>query len=105
MARLINLRPGRGGALLLGALPFVLLIVCYLFGSAARNELTPESDIDLLVEFSPQSGVSLLDMPALQAELSALFGGRKVDVATAEILDNPFRRDTITPELRTLYAA
>lgn len=76
-----------------------------LFGSAARNELTPESDIDLLVEFSPQSGVSLLDMPALQAELSALFGGRKVDVATAEILDNPFRRDRITPELRTLYAA
>lgn len=76
-----------------------------LFGSAARNELTPESDIDLLVEFSPQSDVSLLNMPALQEEFSALFGGRKVDVATPEILDNPFRRKTILPELRTLYAA
>jgi len=76
-----------------------------LFGSAARNELTPESDVDLLVEFTPQSGVSLLDMPALQEELSALFGGRKVDVATPEILDNPFRRKMIVPELRTLYAA
>jgi predicted nucleotidyltransferase/DNA-binding HxlR family transcriptional regulator len=75
-----------------------------LFGSAARNELTPESDIDLLVEFSPQSGVSLLDMPALQEEFSALFGGRTVDVATAEILDNPFRRDAILAELKTLYA-
>jgi predicted nucleotidyltransferase len=76
-----------------------------LFGSAARNELTPESDIDLLVEFPPQSGVSLLDMPALQEEFSALFGGRTVDVATPEILDNPFRRDAILAELRTLYAA
>jgi predicted nucleotidyltransferase/DNA-binding HxlR family transcriptional regulator len=76
-----------------------------LFGSAARNELTPESDIDLLVEFSPQSDVSLLVIPALQEELSALFGGRTVDVATPEILDNPFRRDAILAELRTLYAA
>ena len=76
-----------------------------LFGSAARNELTPDSDVDLLVEFPPQGNVSLLDIPALQDELSALFGGRKVDVATAEILDNPFRRKMIVPELRTLYAA
>jgi len=76
-----------------------------LFGSAARNELTPESDIDLLVEFPPQSRVSLMDIPALQEEFSALFGGRTVDVATPEILDNPSRRKTILPELRTLYAA
>lgn len=76
-----------------------------LFGSAARNELTPEGDVDLLVEFPPQSGVSLLDIPALQEELSALFGGRKIDVAASEILDNPFRRKMIMPELRTLYAA
>lgn len=76
-----------------------------LFGSAARNELTPESDVDLLVEFPPQSSVSLMDIHALQEEFSALFGGRKVDVATPEILDNPFRRKTILPELRTLYAA
>ena len=76
-----------------------------LVGSAARNELTPSSDIDLLVEFPPHSSVSLLDMPALQEELSALFGGRKVDVAMPEILDNPFRRKTILPELRTLYVA
>lgn len=76
-----------------------------LFGSAARNDMTSASDVDLMVEFEPDSGVSLLDMPALQEELSALFGGRKVDVATPEILDNPFRRKTILPELKTLYAA
>ena len=45
MARLVNLRPGRGGALLLGALPFVLLIVCYLFGSAARLAENPNDKL------------------------------------------------------------
>ncbi len=76
-----------------------------LFGSAARNEMTPASDVDVLVEFEPDSSTSLLEIPAMQDELSALFGGRKVDVATPEILENPFRRQAILPELRTLYAA
>lgn len=76
-----------------------------LFGSAARNGMNPDSDVDLLVEFEPGSKASLLEIPALQEELSALFDGRKVDVATPEILDNPFRRKTILPELMTLYAA
>jgi len=76
-----------------------------LFGSAARDTMTPDSDVDVLVEFSPGSTTSLFDLPAMQDELSALFGYRKVDIATPEILDNPFRRKAILPELRTLYAA
>ena len=76
-----------------------------LFGSAARNGMNPASDVDLLVEFEPGSKASLFEIPALQEELSALFDGRKVDVATPEILDNPFRRKTILPELMTLYVA
>lgn len=76
-----------------------------LFGSAARNELTPDSDIDLLVEFDAASSATLLDLPVLQEEFSALFGGRNVNVATPEILDNLYRRKTILPELMTLYAA
>lgn len=75
-----------------------------LFGSAARNEMSPGSDVDLLVEFETGSNTSLFKIPALQEELSALFGGRKVDIATPEILDNPFRRKTILPELMTLYS-
>ncbi len=75
-----------------------------LFGSAARNAITPTSDVDFLVEFESAGNTSLFDIPALQEELSALFGGRKVDIATPEILDNPFRRKTILPELMTLYA-
>ncbi len=50
-----------------------------LFGSAARGEERPESDIDLLVEFDP--GRSLLDLIGLENDLSDALG-RKVDVVT-----------------------
>jgi len=36
MRRLINQRPGRGGALLLSALPFILIVCAYLYYSHAR---------------------------------------------------------------------
>ena len=76
-----------------------------LFGSASRNELTLESDVDLMVEFSPDSRASLFDVTAMQDEFSAAFGGRKVDIVTPEILSNPFRRDSIVPDLKVIYAA
>jgi len=75
------------------------------FGAAARNELTPESNVDLMVEFSPGSHAPLLHIAALQDEFSAALGGRKVDIATADILSNPSRRDAIVPELKLIYAA
>lgn len=76
-----------------------------LFGSAARNELTPESDVDLMVEFAPDSRASLFDMAIMQDEFSAALGGRKVDIATPEILDNPFRRESIVRDLKPIYEA
>lgn len=75
-----------------------------LFGSAARGEMTPESDVDLLVEFAPDSKASLFDIPAIQEAFSAAFGGRKVDIATPEVLENPYRRKTILRDARVLYA-
>ncbi len=75
-----------------------------LFGSAARGEMTPESDVDLLVEFAPDSKVSLFDIPAIQEAFSAAFGGRQVDIATPEVLENPYRRKTILRDARVLYA-
>jgi len=76
-----------------------------LFGSASRNELRPDSDVDLMVEFSPDSRASLYDMTAIQDEFSAAFGGRKVDIVTPEILLHPSRRDSIIPDLKPMYAA
>jgi hypothetical protein len=51
-----------------------------LFGSAARGEDTPDSDIDLLVDFDENS--SLFDPLRLSRELEALLG-RPADVVSA----------------------
>ncbi len=76
-----------------------------LFGSAARGELMPHSDIDLLVEFESGSAPSLGGMVKLQDDFVHLFGGRKVDVATSSILNNPYRRRTIERDMKEIYAA
>ncbi len=75
------------------------------FGSAARNEMKPGSDIDLLVEFEPEKAPSLWSGPEMESELSALFGNRRVDLAPPGILRNPYRRESILPDLRILYEA
>jgi predicted nucleotidyltransferase len=55
----------------------------WLFGSAARAETGPGSDLDFLVEL--EEGRSLLDLVALKQDLEALFG-RRVDVFTRDSL-------------------
>ena len=74
-----------------------------LFGSAARGKLRSDSDIDLLVEFEPGKAPSLWKATDLQDEFSRLFQGRPVDVASPEILRNPFRRKTIEKDLKVLF--
>jgi len=49
-----------------------------LFGSIARDEATPNSDVDLLVEFDRP--ISLFDLFRLEDRLSALLGGANVDL-------------------------
>lgn len=51
-----------------------------LFGSAARGEDRPDSDIDLLVDFDQES--SLFDLMRMSRELEELLG-RAVDVVSA----------------------
>ena len=76
-----------------------------LFGSAARNELRLDSDVDLLVEFKRSSKTGLFELVHMQDELSPLFGNRTIQIAGAGILKNPYRRQTIVPDLKTLYEA
>lgn len=45
MRRLINRRPGPGAAIMLAALPFVLLIAAYLLASSARLALNPDDKV------------------------------------------------------------
>ncbi len=58
------------------------------FGSVARGEAKPDSDVDLLVELEPQR--TLLDQIALMQSLSELLG-RKVDVTEPETLHELIR--------------
>jgi predicted nucleotidyltransferase len=50
-----------------------------IFGSVARGDARPESDLDFLVDMEP--GRSLLDLGGLLVDLEELLG-RKVDVTT-----------------------
>jgi len=65
-----------------------------LFGSRLKGTARPDSDIDLLVEFRPGARPTLLDMAQIEAELSAVFHGRKVDLRTALDL-SPYFRDEV----------
>jgi len=76
-----------------------------LFGSAARGELEPDSDIDLMVEFESGEAPSLGGMVEIQEAFMALFDGRMVDLATPSILNNPYRRRAIEKDMEELYAA
>ena len=66
-----------------------------LFGSVARGDDTPESDIDFLVEF--QKGSSLFDLMDLQEALEQLLGA-SVDVVSVGGLkdrDDHIRREAV----------
>jgi hypothetical protein len=73
------------------------------FGSAARGEMRPDSDIDLLVEFFPEANVDLLDHAGLMLDLSKLLE-RKVDLVSKKGL-KPLIRASILEEARLVYAA
>jgi predicted nucleotidyltransferase len=66
-----------------------------LFGSVLKGTARPDSDVDLLVEFAPQARPSLLDLAAIEQELSALLAGRRVDLRTAEDLSRYFRGQVV----------
>jgi len=58
------------------------------FGSVARGEARPDSDVDLLVEL--EAGRSLLDLGGLLMDLQTLLG-REVDVVTDKGLRDRIR--------------
>lgn len=76
-----------------------------LFGSAARGKLEQDSDIDLIAEFEKDKAPSLGGLVSMQDAFVRLFNGRQVDIATPNILNNPYRRRAIEQEMKELYAA
>ena len=64
-----------------------------LFGSVLRDDFTPDSDVDVLVEFEPDTRVGLRFF-TIERELSELLG-RKVDLNTPGFLSDDILKDAL----------
>jgi predicted nucleotidyltransferase len=73
------------------------------FGSTARGNAGPESDIDLLVTFQPNAAVGLVAFNRLRRELEDTLG-RRVDLVPKDGL-KPIIRNEVLAEAQILYAA
>jgi len=75
-----------------------------LFGSVLRDDFTPASDIDVLVEFEPGFSLGFFKLYQIQEELSDLFGKRSIDLVTPKFL-NPRIRDHVLATAEVFYVA
>jgi predicted nucleotidyltransferase len=73
-----------------------------LFGSAIRGELRPDSDVDLLVAFTPEARIGFMALARMQRELATLFQ-RPVDLVPRDGL-KPLIRQQVLQSARVLYA-
>lgn len=71
------------------------------FGSVLRDDFTPDSDVDVLVEFEPGTRIGLIGFAALENELGRLFG-RRVDLSTPASL-SPYFREAVLREVEVTY--
>ena len=77
-----------------------------LFGSAVREDFSPQSDVDALVTFAPHSDWSLFDHIQMKQEMKELFG-REVDLVTRHGLEqsrNALLRSEILSTAKLLYS-
>lgn len=72
-----------------------------IFGSFGRGDAGPNSDVDLIVEFSNPTG--LLALVRLERELEEVLG-RSVDLLTERAI-SPHLRERILREQRVIYEA
>ena len=72
-----------------------------LFGSVIRDDFTPESDVDVLVEFAPGPTPGLAFYSTLPHELSEILG-REVDLNTPASLSRYFRQ-AVLDEAQEVY--
>src|SRR3989304_4276828 len=78
-----------------------------LFGSVLRDDFRSDSDVDMLVTFSPDAEWSLLDHVAMEEELSVILG-KKVDLVSRRAIErseNYIRRQHILSSVQTIYVA
>ena len=73
-----------------------------LFGSVLRKDFSPDSDVDVLVEFEEGYTPGFFGLAKMEEELSKLVG-RKVDLRTPQDLSRYFR-DEVTGSAAVQYA-
>jgi len=78
-----------------------------LFGSVLREDFRPNSDIDVLVTFSPEAKWRFKDQLAMKDELATMFG-HTVDLVEKRLVEsskNYIRRRHILTSLERVYVA
>jgi uncharacterized protein len=65
------------------------------FGSVARGDNSPQSDIDLLADFDRTKRYTLLTLGRLENRLTDLLG-RRVDLSSPEWLKEPVRKQALS---------
>lgn len=71
------------------------------FGSVARGEQRTESDMDLLVRFSPDAKVGFFKLYDIEQDFSR-FLRRRVEIVTQSSL-NPYIKDRVYSDLQSVY--
>jgi predicted nucleotidyltransferase len=71
-----------------------------LFGSRARGDNRPDSDIDIMIEVDPKAGIGVFEYVALKDYIASLFDG-PVDVVSREGL-KPYVKPAVTTD--AIYA-
>jgi predicted nucleotidyltransferase len=74
------------------------------FGSSLRDDFDKSSDIDILVSFNENSGITLFDIMDMENEFTVLLN-REVDIVEKESLKNPIRKNKILLTREIIYAA
>jgi uncharacterized protein len=78
----------------------------FLFGSVLREDFHPQSDIDILIAFQPDSDWGLLEHVKMQQELQDILG-RDVDLVSKRAIEqssNWIRRQEILSTAQPIYA-
>ena len=73
-----------------------------LFGSVLRDDFRPDSDVDVLVEFEPETPVGFMALSRMQRELADVFT-RPVDIVLRNSI-KPIIRDSVLASALDVYA-
>jgi len=74
-----------------------------IFGSVARGDATPGSDVDLIATFPEHPGLAIV---TIEEECGKLLGVpvHLLTVESVDEMDNPYRKENIQRDRRTIYA-